>query len=79
MFIWECVVVVVLVDNRWEMVEDVVDVVVFVEYSCLMLWVDIPVINLPNVEYGLVISISSWRLRFRSGSRNSMSNFPPLN
>ena len=28
----ECVVVVVMLDNGWEMVMDVVDVVVFVEY-----------------------------------------------
>ena len=37
-----------------------VDVVVFVEYWCLMLWVDRPAINLPNIEYGLVISISCY-------------------
>ena len=52
-----------------------VDVVVFVEYLCLVLWVDRLAINLPSIEYGFVISISSWRLRLRSGPESQCQIF----
>ena len=78
-FIVESVVVVVMVDNRLEMMKDVMGVVVFVEYWSLMLWVDSLAIDLPNTEYGFVILISLWRLRLRSGPRKSISGFPLLN
>ena len=76
-FIVECVVVVVMADNGCKMVEDVVDVVVFVEYCCLVLWVGGLAIRSSNIEYGFVVSISSWRLR--SGPRRSVSDCPLIN
>ena len=51
-FIMEYVVMVVMVDNGKQMVEDVVDVVVFVEYWCLVLCVGGQAINSSNIEYG---------------------------
>ena len=35
-------------------------------------------INSSNIEYGFIVSISSWRLRPRSGPRRSMLDSPPL-
>ena len=55
-----------------------VDVVVSVDYRCLMLQVGRLAINSSNIEYGFIVSISSWRLRPRSGPRRSMSDSPPL-
>ena len=77
-FIVECVPVVVMVDKWQEMVEDVMDVVVFVEYWCFMLWVGGLAINLSNIEHGFVVSISSWRLRPRSCPTRSISDSSPL-
>ena len=51
-----------------------VDVAVFVEHSCSMLWVGGLTINSSNIEYGFVVFISSWKLRLRSGPRRSMSD-----
>ena len=65
----ECAVVVIIKDNRWEIVEDVVDMVVFAE-----LWVGGLTINSSNIEYGFVVFISSWKLRLRSGPSRSMSD-----
>ena len=56
------------------MVEDVVDVAVFVEHWCSMLWVGGLTINSSNIEYGFVVFISSWKLRLRSGPSRSMSD-----
>ena len=78
-FIVECVVMVVMVDNGKQMVEDVVDVVVFVEYWCLVLCVGGQAINSSNIEYDFVVLISSWRLRSRSGPRRSVSVSSLLN
>ena len=70
-FIVECAAVVIMKDNGWEMVEDVVDVVVFVK-----LWVGWLVICSSSIENSFVVCISSWELTTRSGPRMSMS--PPL-
>ena len=77
-FIVECVVMLVMVDNGKQMVEDVVNVVVFVEYWCLVLCVGGQAINSSNIEYGFVVSIS-WRLRSRSDPRRSVSVSSLLN
>ena len=69
----ECAVVVIMKDNGWEMVEDVVDVVVFVE-----LWVGGLASNSSSIENVFVLCISSWELTSRSGLRRSVSDSPPL-
>ena len=51
----ECVVVVVMVDNGWETVEHMVDVMVFLECWDLVWWVGGPSINLSIMEYGIQI------------------------
>ena len=53
-FIVECAAVVIMKDNGWEMVEDVVDVVVFVK-----LWVGWLVICSSSIENSFVVCISS--------------------
>ena len=69
----ECAVVVIIKDNRWEIVEDVVDMVVFAE-----LWVGGLTINSSNNQDGFMVCISSWELTSRSGTGRSSFNSPPL-
>ena len=70
----ECGVVVIMKKkNRWEIVEDVVDVVLFVE-----LWVDGLATNSSSIENCFIVCISSWELKSRSGTRRPVSDSPPL-
>ena len=73
----ECVVLVIMKDNGWEIVEDVVEVVVIVEF-----WVAGLVINSSSIENGLgawfVVCLSSWELTSRSGTRRSLYDSLPL-
>ena len=64
---------VIMKDNEWKVVEDVVDVVVFVE-----LWVGGLVSNSSSIENGFVVGISSWELTSTSGPRRFASDSPPL-
>ena len=69
----ECGVVVTMKQNRWEIVEDVVDVVLFLE-----LWVDGLATNSSSIENCFIVCISSWELKSRSGTRRPVSDSPPL-
>ena len=73
----ECAVLAIMKDNGWEIVEDVVEVVVTVE-----LWVAGLVINSSSIENDLyawfVVCVSSWELTSRSGTRRSLSDSLPL-
>ena len=55
-FIVECVAVVVIVDNGWETLENMVDVMVFVECWYLVWLIDGLSTSLSIMEYGLVVS-----------------------
>ena len=55
-FIVECVAVVVIVDNGWETLETMVDVMVFVECWYLVWLIDGLSTSLSIMEYGLVVS-----------------------
>ena len=50
----ECYVVVIMKDNGWEIVDNVVDVVVFVE-----LWIGGLASNSSSLENGFVVCVSS--------------------
>ena len=78
-FIVGCVAVVVVVDYKWKTVENMVDVMVFVNCWYLVWWAGGLSISSSIMEYGLVIFKSSSRSRPRSGPRRSTSNLPPLN
>ena len=69
----ECGMVVIMKQNRWERVEDVVDVVLFVE-----LWVDGRATNSSSIEKCFMVCISSWELTSRSGTGRPVSDSPPL-
>ena len=74
MLIVECVVVVIMEYDGWEIVGDEVDMVVFVE-----LWIGGLASNSLSIETGFVMCVSFWLLAFRSGARRSVSDSPPLN
>ena len=74
MLIVDCVVVVIMEYNGWEIVEDEVDMVVFVE-----LWIGGLASNSSSIEIGFVMCLSFWSLASRSGARRSVSDSPPLN
>ena len=78
-FMIECVVVVVMVDNGWEMVENMVDVMVFGECWCLVWWVGGPSISSFIMEYFLVVLKSFSSSTSRSVPRRFMSHSPALN
>ena len=78
-FVVECVVVVVMVDNDPERVENMVDVVVIEECWYLVWWVGGPSISSPIMEYGLVVSKSFLTSRLGSAPRRTTSDSPPLN
>ena len=72
-FMVEYVVVTIMQDNGWVIVEDVVDVVVLVELSIGRL-----ASNSSRIEKCFVVRISSWELVSGSDPRRSMSDSPPL-
>ena len=67
----ECAVVVIMKDNGWEIVEGVVEVVVFVELLLAGL-----VISSSRIENGFVVCVPSWGLTSRSGIKRSLSDSP---
>ena len=74
MLIVECVVVVIMEYNGWEILGDEVDMVVFVE-----LWIGGLASNSLSIEIGFVMCVPFWSLASRSGARRSVSDFPLLN
>ena len=72
-FMVEYVVVTIMQDNGWVIVEDVVDVVVLVELSIGRL-----ASNSSRIEKCFVVRISSWELVSGSDPRRSMSDSPLL-
>ena len=72
-FMVEYVVVTIMQDNRWVIVEDVVDVVVLVELGISGL-----ASNSSRIEKSFVVRMSSRELVSGSDPRKSMSDSPPL-
>ena len=72
-FMVEYVVVTIMQDNGWVIVEDVVDVAVLVELSIGRL-----ASNSSRIEKCFVVRISSWELVSGSDTRRSMSDSPLL-
>ena len=72
-FMVEYAVVTIMQDNRWVIVEDVVDVVVLVELRISGL-----ASNSSRIEKGFVVRMSSRELVSGSDPWKSMSDSPPL-
>ena len=72
-FMVEYVVVTIMQDNGWVIVEDVVDVVVLVELSIGRL-----ASNSSRIEKCFIVRISSWELVSGLDPRRSMSDSPLL-
>ena len=69
----ECAVVDSVKDNGWEVVEDVVDMTVFVEF-----WVGWLASNSSSVGNDFLVCISLWKLISRSDPRGFVCDSPPL-